>query len=686
MKAKTFALTCASAVAMSSASMATAQQTAQTSETPPASSTPSASQATGASEVQTPEAGLQDIIVTATRRQEKLQNVPVAVTAIDSRVLEKSNVTSTLGLLQTFPSLQLSRTTSTVTPAIRGVVSTAASVGDEPNVGFYVDGIYQPVSSANIFDLFAIERVEVLRGPQGTLFGRNSMGGLINIITRDPSFRPEGELGISGGNFGYVAGRAYVSAGLTSNLAASLGATASRNSGFDKDLIRGGDVGKQKNLLVRGKLLYQPASNVKLIGTLLYSYSRDDSIAAGQPSTGNTQALASTPSVVLALKPNQYAGGILPEMSARKLEANLAAEVDLGSVKLNTAGSYQRDKQKQAQDSDGTTVFIRNGYLSQQSKTYSQEVRLSSNTNGPFKWITGAYFYYFDGSYNPVRIVTPTATTLLTPDVTSRSEAVFAEGTYNITPRLSFTAGGRYTWEHRTFKQVSNGVQLFDVDASYSNFTPRGILSYKASDKVNLYGSVSTGFKSGVFAAMSTISKPVSPEKLTSYEVGIKTDPLRWLRVNASSFYYDYKNLQVSARDSNSLVFLQNAATAHIYGGELEVTAAPTSQLNLRIGLSYQHARFASFPNAVAMVRAPAGGNTTTQIDASGNQIPRSPDASGSIGADYTFPLQFGSLTFSGNVYHSTRLYYDFGEKISQAPYTVANASATVKIDACLSA
>jgi iron complex outermembrane receptor protein len=662
----TFRLMCSAAITASTAVQA---QTASVASQRDAATASAADPDTGSS------SAIADIVVTATRREERLQNVPVSVTAISANQLAHADINTSANLVQAVPALTLTRQASTATPAIRGVVSNGISVGDEPNVSFYVDGVYQPVSTANVFDLLAIDRVEVLRGPQGTLFGRNSMGGLVNIITRAPSFKPEGEASISYGRFSQWDGRAYASTGLSDKVAVSLGLQGSRNSGFDKDLVRGGYIGKQDSFLSRGKILFAPSDTIKFTGTVFYSYYRDDSVGAAAPIDGNTQARAVNRSVLVPTGPNEFTGNTTPLIAVRKFESNLAGEIDLGGVTLNTTSSYQHDYLNQRQDNDGTPIFVRYATQKQISDTYSQEVRLSSDSSGPLKWITGFFFYDLHGFVNPILIVTPASTTMLQPNVTARSEALFAEANYNITPRLQLTVGGRYTWEHRTFSQKQAGRQLFDVGVSYQNFTPRGILEYKVSRATNVYASVSTGFKSGVYAATSTNPTPVKPEKLTAYEVGIKSDPASWLRANLSSFYYDYRDVQATARGADGLVILRNAAKARIYGGELELTVRASHDLSFHVGASYIHGRYSSFSGAVEYVPLATGGNAQVIGDASGSRLVRSPDFSGSIGADYQHAFDQGVLGIGANLYHTTRVYYDFGNLVSQAPYSVLNAN-----------
>jgi iron complex outermembrane receptor protein len=175
---------------------------------------------------------------------------------------------------------------------------------------------------------------------------------------------------------------------------------------------------------------------------------------------------------------------------------------------------------------------------------------------------------------------------------------------------------------------------------------------------------------------------PVEPETIKTIEGGIKADPLPWLRTNLAIYHNDYKDLQVQAKDANGVNYiLQNAANAKIYGGELEVTASPTSDLNIRLGVAYVHARYEDFPLAQAFIPrtnlsgVPIGGNNVVAADASGKVMTRAPEWTFNIGFDYTTPVAGGEMTFAGNVFHSTKLYYDFLNIFEQGAYTLVNGS-----------
>ncbi|MFC3215394.1 TonB-dependent receptor [Novosphingobium panipatense] len=271
----------------------------------------------------------------------------------------------------------------------------------------------------------------------------------------------------------------------------------------------------------------------------------------------------------------------------------------------------------------------------------------------------------------------PLAGPTLEPDLGGRSFAGFADATYEATPGLFVNLGGRYTTEKREFSQTVNGTLVVnDVDRTFNKFNYKVGLRYEISNTTNVYASWSTAFKSGVYNMASTRNVPVEPEEIKAAEFGIKSDPLNWLRVNLATYYYDYKNLQLQSKDSLGAGYiLQNAANAEIYGGELELTVAPTRDLKLRGALAYTHARYKDFTAAQGFLPRADGGNTVVTLDASGNVMTRAPKWSGNVGFDCGHDLGGGRLSINGNLSFSSRLYYDFANIFSQGAYTLSNMS-----------
>lgn len=630
--------------------------------------------------------GLGDIVVTATRREARLQDVPVAVTAVTGDALASADVSTVRSLTQVVPGFVGSRNMGVFQPVVRGVGSTGISIGDEPNIATYVDGVYQPESAANWIDLVEVERVEVLRGPQGTTFGRNATGGLINVITPDPSFDFRGKASLRVGRMRREAGdydaRIYFTGPLSEKAAADFAGLFRRNDGYIDDLVRGGTLGDQRIINLRSKLLFEPTETFKIVLTGEF-FDQESTTNSPQPLNGNTVGRR-FPGVILPTDAWQASLTEIPLLDLRRWTAALHTSLDLGAVLLETTSGFMNLRWNQVTDSDASNIRFGNFPAVFKSESGSQEIKLSSATPGPFQWLVGGYFYQFGGNAllqpwtvrggNPANpLVGPT----LTPELSGRSFAGFAEGTYELQPGLFITLGGRYTTETRNYSQTLNGVlRVDDAEATFNKFNYKVGVRYELTEKTNVYATYSTAFKSGVFNMAALSATPVEPENIKAAEFGIKSDPLDWLRTNLALYYYDYENLQLQSRDANSPSYiLQNAATAEIYGGELEIVVSPVSNLRVRSALAYIHARYKDFPLAQGFFPRADGGNDVVTIDASGKVMTRAPDWSGNVGFDWWHDVGGGQINLAGNLVWSSKVYYDFANIFSQPSYAMANLS-----------
>ena len=638
---------------------------------------------TPAAEAEARDGQLEDIVVTATRREERLQDIPVTVTALTAETLSASGVDQMRSLTEVVPAYTGGRNISSHNPAIRGIGSIGVSAGDESNIATYIDGVYQPDAYSNFIELVEVERVEVLRGPQGTVFGRNATGGLINVITPDPSFQTRGRVAARYGRTRNDAAdydlRAYITTGLTNQIAVDFAGLYRENEDYIEDLVRGGHIGGSRIINLRSKLLFRPTENANIILTGEYFDRRSEETAV-QPFENNT-AGRTYPGVILPTGPWQASLTEEPALDAERYNVSLRTEFEFEGVDLETTTGYMDSTVYQLSDSDATNIFLAQVPVTTKVESFSQEIRLLSNGDGPLNWIVGAYAFWLDASQdidvqNARGPGTPVVHTRLQPELETTSYAGFAEGTYEITESLFLTAGGRYTDEKREFRQRVNGNQLpfGTAKKSFNKFTYRLAVRYEIADNANIFASYGTGFKSGVFNSVGTSPIATDPENVKAAEVGIKADPLPWLRTNLSIYHYDYEDLQAQARDAGGALYvLQNAADAEIYGGELEITAAATPDLNLRAAAAYTHGEYSRFPAAQTFVPLPTGGNSVQPNDVAGKQIVRAPRYTFNVGGDWSHDLAGGRLTLAGNVFHSARVYYDFLNLFAQKSYTLVN-------------
>jgi len=641
--------------------------------------------------------GLVDIVVTAQKRSERLQDVPVAVTAVTGRALVEANITETKALSSAVPSLNFTTAAAFAQPFIRGVGSRGNTAFDEQIVPIYVDGIYQIGMTSGFFKLSNIERVEVLRGPQGTLFGRNAVGGAINIVTRDPGREASGEAVFGYGRFNQIRGELYASTPLNDTLAANISVMRQQDHGYARDVLTGDRSANSSTTSIRSKLVWRPDSPFQAKLTGYYIKTQDNTGVTSFPLDGNTAARRVDPTVVLGTgyRPSQ---SLHPYGKTKGYGTSLDMEYEAGGVTLTSLTALYYFRSQFYLDSDATastavSPLAQSSFVGTDKHTiFTHEVRAASNGDGPLKWLVGA-FLFRDRLINPAggyRSFGPGG--LVQVDVSGkavgRSFALFGEAEYKIIPQLSFKVGIRYSKDIRsavTHDLISKAA-LSTGKRKWDDVSPRFTIDYEIAPRQRVYFTYSEAYKSGTiltptFQASTGFYNIVDPEKLRSYEIGYKGDISRNFRANVAAFYYDYKNVQVvnSRTLPNGVVqsLVQNAAAERIYGVDADFTYAPTSDLTLGLSLAWLHARYAKFPSAVVNVRRPDGlGNMTVFQDVSGNRVQRAPDFTLGGNASYTLPTEVfgGRVRLSTNALYSSGWYFDAIETVGTGKYVDLNA------------
>jgi iron complex outermembrane receptor protein len=629
--------------------------------------------------------GLEEVLVTAQRRSEDIQKVPMSVQAFDSSALENLNIRTTDELQFATPGFVNTATAGDGISAIfiRGVGTGYSGPGLEGSVATYVDDVYlqtQTVSAQNTIDL---AQVQVLKGPQGTLYGRNATGGAVVITTADPVLgKYEGYVKGGFGNLDWGRGEAVMNLPLGDTMALRFAGFYERRDGYVKNVavddFKKSGVGAGETYGGRVKLLVQPSDALKIVGKL--SYDRRDG-------NGAIHSLRYTPTGdrtdlgwhETAQSPNREGGGG-DDTSAKA--ASVRVEYTSGIWTLSNTLGYRQTRAYGCTDNDGVvdellyfcTVSQRSpnpgDAHGKQDRTLTNEFRIVSSSDGPFDLTAGLFFERNRAQF--VGRIGGDFFGALTPtfDNHDRLKAYsgYVEGYWKMTDRWKLTAGGRYTHEKKvhTNEDDADAIALlggFDgsgrQSTSFSNFSPRLVVSYDA-DQFNYYASVSRGFKSGGFNSPSlTLDPKLKPEKITALEVGTKyrSDDRR-LRANAAAFAYDWKDVQVAfITGGGAGIQQQNAAKSRIYGGELSVDFVPTNALSLNAGLAYTHARFKRFPNAAVYNLLPT--LTADAEDLKGHRLPWAPDFTANASATYDFDLSSGwsaDVTLAGR--YSTK--YDF--------------------------
>jgi iron complex outermembrane receptor protein len=582
--------------------------------------------------------GLEEIIVTAQRRQESQQDVPIAVSAVTAQALENTGIEATRDLPQIIPSVQFTRSGPSGLFFVRGVGTTNAAAGEEGANAVYVDGVYMADLGQTINYFNNIERIEVLKGPQGTLFGRNATGGLIQVITREPGdeYKLDGEFGYA--NYETVSARAYVAGPIADGISADLAVTKyHQNNGWGRNLTRGDKNQFQSYWGGRSKIVARPSDTVKLTLAGDYLKNRDNPvgwrIADGTIGTGGCRGPgapeaapgtpATCPSPFVADNHDTTAND-LALTKQKSYGGSLTGEVDLGFATLTSITAYRRTTTNSDFDVDGGPLpLIRIQYLSGM-KSFQQEVRLASNDTDPLSWQVGA-FYLNTRTSNNSFFSGAAFGTLAGQDVQAKlktdSYAVFGEATYAITPTTKLTGGIRYTEDRRKFDAsqflvtadgdripggtatLPSGQPLAEpgvqkTKLSYNKITWRVALRQELSDDVSVYGSVNRGFKSGSYSLQNPLNDPYLPQTITAYEIGFKSELFdRRLRLNLAAFHYDIDDYQIRsaavANPGSSLVL--NAATVKVDGVEMEFEAAPTERLRVFGGVTWLDSRYGRF-------------------------------------------------------------------------------------------
>jgi iron complex outermembrane receptor protein len=647
---------------------------------------------------------LEEVVVTAQRRTENLQQVPISVTALTGADIQARGLVNTQDLGLAVPGLTWARSTNFSQPTIRGVGSRNASPGDEANVAVFIDGVYQPAQFSTLFELSNVERIEVLKGPQVTLFGRNATGGAINIITAAPSFTPRLSMSGTYGRFNYRKGTLNVSGPLVPDkVAASVGFVSFADDGYIHNIYLNTKQGKYIGYAVRPKLLFTPTDNLRLQVNALYSRTSNNVLTSPYVLNGNTQARTAATNLLLnpariplsqivASEPYTTATAIIPtgEVKVQMLDAH--ADWDLGWATASFLLSSEKSRGRNISESESSPLLLSQTQYLDKSTSWNQELVLTSPAEKPITWLLGAQGFQGRAAFSPIVSIAHSATTgafTTTPSVSTqntKSWAGFGEVTWNVVERLYLTGGLRYTWEEKNAAALTTaGVTTVASDAHFHNVSPRAVIRYELTQNSNVYASYTQGFKSGLFNVTSSTS-PVRPEKIKAYEVGLKTDIGSRFRFNAAVYHYDYTDLQVSAFvvvAGASRSILQNAARVKINGVEGNFEAKVTPDLSLTAGLSLLKTKINDFPNASINIARTTGGipdntgNVTVVASIDGYHLARAPASTLSLGATYKHEVAGGDLTLNATAFFSSKYYADLSNRLVQPRYEVVNASAT---------
>ncbi|WP_242127922.1 TonB-dependent receptor [Sphingobium sp. Sx8-8] len=673
---------------------------------------------------------LEEIVVTAQKRKENLQDTPIAVTAFNAAALANKNVEDISGIAEFTPNLQfdstapLSGSSSAAIVFIRGVGKSGYQVTDDPGVGTYIDGVYVSSSIGGVLDVLDIERIEVLRGPQGTLFGRNTIGGAINITTQRPSDKANGALEATYGNYDRMEIRGSIDQPLSDTLRTKLTFGYKRADGWDKLLAADypppahdnrtgrtpGDVNRGSARLaveyepsdklnfyvtadisrIREATVASTALAVPLDGTLTAAYNAVDAPVINVPGYG-TGVLYDSRWVVA---PNNKRGTFQTGPNGTNLnvtglagtaEWKLADDLTFKSITAfrRVTGSFNRD-------ADNSPLQIADCFSDFKQKQFSQEGQiLGSGFDKKLEYVAGAY-YFKESAVDDYRCALPPSigTVILKSDADNSSYAFFGQATYALLDSLKLTAGIRYTHDKKSllpdfiYDPAAGGafagvrtVPYGRVTNTFSNVSPRFSLDYKLSPAALLYASYSRGYKGGGFNARTVAPRPdvlaFTPEKLATFEVGTKLELLdRRVRLNVAAFTTKYQDIQITVIEDFA-PGTQNGGDARIKGFEAELTARPVEALTLNATLAHLTTRYTKLLPLSSLVRPEFQVRPT-------NKLSNSPEWTASAGFDYRIPAAGidGDVVLRGDWSYTSKVYNDDINSVwlTQAGYSIFNA------------
>jgi len=672
------------------------------------------------------QATLGEVVVTAQKRSESAVNVPISVVAVSGDSLAKSGVGSTTALAQVVPGLHMDGSGAFVQPSIRGVSTAVAGIAAEPNVATYVDGIYRPNALANDFNFVDVESVQVLKGPQGTLFGRNSTGGAILVTTKAPSFDPKLQVTAGYGSFNTFTGSAYGSTRLTDKLAVSLAVGGETSNGFRTNIVTGGHADPVRDVSGRLKFLYEPTDRMKFTLSIdAFHIDDPDTYAVSSYNGWSNAALFGTNPNLSVNKRNEVS--LTPGYAhiANGDGIALKSEFDLGWANLTSYTAsrwdwgYENTNEMAAPfptpgglpHSPLLQASIVNADWRYHEETYSQEFDLSSKGHGPLEWTAGLFTFYDATTYNPFSVglygpfgpggelsgASPDPVTFLFPAGSytelmeqqlfkstgiSESVAGFGDITYN-TGNWHFTFGGRYAVDtakvrYTSLPSVADGFYSAHLTNShtFNAFTPRAVVRYSFGPRSSVYVSFSEGTKSGIFNGSGYLAQqtPVQPERIKDVEVGYKMSTPT-TQFEASAFHYDYTNLQVATYIGGA-AFFQNAPSAEVYGFDAHLQKRLTQAFTFDGGLAYTHARYTNFTFAAYQYFDPVMGETNGTANATGHVLQRAPEFTGYISLDYKTPLFGGTLALNATGSYQTKSYFDFLSTLKENAHGIVNLRA----------
>lgn len=648
------------------------------------------------------------IVVTAQRRQELARDVPITITTADATDLRQANVDSLIDLPKLAPGVRIDQQGAYTQATIRGIGTTLVQTGVGSSVGTYIDGFYLPNSLSLNFNFLNVQNVQVLKGPQGTLFGRNTTGGAILITTAEPKDELGGILDVSYERFDAKKIQGYMTGGLGAGLSASIeglwekGDSFTRRNVYDGSLVTGAGYapgsqvdhpGAYENWSVRASVKAELSDRVSFL--LRYWHQDRDDPRGYTDGTYTADGIVysaadSIPGSVFAFGRGRVANDSAMQFRLKTDTVQLTGKFDLDFADLASYTMYREETISQVFDSDYSSRALLSLNLPEKDKIMSQEFLLNSKPGSRLQYTAGVFLFQHEvhadvllgaGSQN----FFPFSAT----GVKVRTYAAFADATYEVVNDVFLTGGLRYSHDEvkRPFYQTTPGVPgtfTFQSDRKDDKLSPRVVLRYKPSEDWSLYASFTKGFKSAIPDYRATSGGDyLEPESVKAFEAGFKYGR-GGFSFEGAGFYYDYKNLQNGYYTVGETI-LSNAGKARIQGAEGAVHYEFASGFEVSANATYLDAKYDEYPQAGFYVtnfipdndgdgRLEFAGFTPTNAPANGKLVQHAPKFSGSVSARYTTELASGKLVLGANLYHTSRVYFDAANQLSQRAYDIASA------------
>jgi iron complex outermembrane recepter protein len=638
---------------------------------------------------------LEEVIVTATKRTESLQDVAIAVSVLQGNELVDSGIDSQRALAMMVPNVAVNVNANFIAPYIRGVGTQYANPGLEPSVATYFNDLYISRPSAGFMNFNDVERVEVLKGPQGTLYGRNTTGGAIRVITKDPTDEFEAQAALTAGNYSRIVADGFVSGPITDTISGRLAAQYEERDGWVDNVVGGEDMEDREVGFIHGKLLWDVSDKLRIKLDADYTDKEDREGVTFQPLyQGLPEQVGLAAGGVATNEYDEYSGNVQSsddsDLSSRfdAYGSQLRIDYDFDSFTLTSITGYRYMRFRGVADLDATSanLFFANT-IEDETEDFSQEIQLVSNSDGNWEWLLGMYYFNEDASDNfglsglfiDADVGFEGAFVGGDGDIDVESFAPYGQISYQINEHWEVLAGIRYTDET---KEVSNDFYVATVNNKgypnkpyiqvvptpdqkfeYDDWTPKAQVTWRPNDDIMIYASYDEGVKSGGYNMPSPSPSPVTEvdnETIKSYELGWKTQFDR-LRINGAIFHYDLSDLQLQVTDlGGGITSVTNAGDATVDGLEADLTFAATDSLELGAGIGYQDTEFDNYPNGQfnppcavapedAQCQALNGlGLATLAGELKGNNLPQAPEWSGYLRGTYTWAMgSSGDLSFT---------------------------------------